>query len=93
MFKVLESIVGHSIHFQDGIGFSHLCSLCYWYIAAGKEAALQLITLQDVGADCCNFISQATAIHLYANFAHIYMCINMIKHIYIICVAQQSKNT
>ena len=59
MFKVLGSIVGHSI-FQDGIGFPHLSAVCYWYIAAGEEEALQFLTLDDVGADCCNFVNQVS---------------------------------
>ena len=60
MFKVLGSIVGHSI-LQDEIGFPHLSAACYWYIAAGEEAALQHLTLDDVGADCCYFISPVSA--------------------------------
>ena len=60
IFKILGRIVGHSI-FQDGIGFPHLSALCYWYVAAGEQAALQYLTLKDVGADCCNFIRQVSA--------------------------------
>ena len=60
MFKVLGSIVGHSI-FQDGIGFPYLSAVCYWYIAAGEEEALQYLTLDDVGADCCSFVNQVSA--------------------------------
>ena len=59
MFKVLGSIVGHSI-FQDGIGFPYLSAVCYWYIQAGEEEALQFLTLRDVGADCCNFVNQVS---------------------------------
>ena len=58
LFKVLGSLVGHSIS-QDRISFPHFSPLCYWYIAAGEEAALQY--LNDVGADCYNFISQVSA--------------------------------
>ena len=66
MFKVLGSIVGHSI-FQDGIGFPYLSAACYWYMAGGEETALQYLTLDDVGADCCNFISQVSirTIHVH----------------------------
>ena len=60
MFKVLGSIVGHSV-FQDGIGFPYLSAVCYWYIAAGEVEALQFLTLDDVGADCCNFVYQVSA--------------------------------
>ena len=63
MFKVLGSIVGHSI-FQDGIGFPHLSAVCYWYIAAGEEEAMQFLTLDDVGADCCNFVNQVSASYI-----------------------------
>ena len=59
MFKVLGTIVGHSI-FQDGIGFPYLSPACYWYIAAGEEEAQQYLTLDDVGADCCSFVNQVS---------------------------------
>ena len=62
MFKVLGSIVGHSI-LQDGIGFPYLSAVCYWYIAAGEETALQYLSLDDVGADSLQFISQVSATH------------------------------
>ena len=64
IFKILGSIVGHSI-FQDGIGFPHLSTVSYWYIAAGEQAALQYLSLDDVGADCCNFICQVSATYVY----------------------------
>ena len=62
MFKVLGSTVGHSI-LQDGIGFPYLSAVCYWYIAAGEEIALQYLSLDDVGADSLQFISQVSATH------------------------------
>ena len=72
MFKVLGSVVGHGI-FQDGIGFPHLSAVCYWYIAADEETALQFLTLDDVGADCCYFISQvsATCTHSYLHTIYV----------------------
>lgn len=60
IFKILGRIVGHSI-FQDGIGFPYLSALCYWYMAAGEQAALQYLSPNDVGADCSNFICQVSA--------------------------------
>ena len=57
LFKVLGCIVGHSI-MQDGIGFPHFSPLCYWYIVGGEEVALQYLTPDDVGSDCCELISK-----------------------------------
>lgn len=85
MFKVLGSIVGHSI-FQDGIGFPHLSAVCYWYIAVGEETALQYLSLDDVGADCRNFISQVSATHVhittatYAVGTYMHVSINIYTH-------------
>ena len=42
---------------QDGIGFPYLSLLCYWHIASGEQVALQYLTLNDVGTDCCEWIS------------------------------------
>ena len=64
LFKVLGSIVGHSI-FQDGNGFPHLSAVCYWYIAAGEETAMQYLSLDDVGADCCHFINEVSVTHVH----------------------------
>ena len=57
LFKVLGYIVGHSIK-QDGHGFPHFSPLFYWYIVGGEEVALQYLTADDVGSDCCKLISK-----------------------------------
>ena len=57
LFKILGTMVGHSL-LQDGIGFPYLSPLCFWYIAAGEEEAMQHASLCDVGCDTVDFISK-----------------------------------
>ncbi len=58
---MLGTMVGHSL-VQDGIGFPHFSPLCFWYIAAGEEEAMQHVSLCDVGSDIVDFISKVITI-------------------------------
>ena len=69
IFKVIGCIVGHSI-VQEGIGFPYLSPLCYWYIAAGKDAAMQHYTDDDVGGGC-NFLIVNVSVHVTFNLIKI----------------------
>ena len=57
LFKVLGSMVGHSIC-QDGIGFPFFSLANYYYIVGGEEKALQLCSVNDIGADVATVISK-----------------------------------
>lgn len=57
LFKVLGKMVGHSL-VQDGIGFPYFSPLCFWYIAAGEEAAMQHVSFCDVDSATVDFISK-----------------------------------
>lgn len=48
IFIALGTMVGHSI-LQDGVGFPFLSKMCYRYITRGEDAALQCVSLADVG--------------------------------------------
>lgn len=48
---------------QDGIGFPHLSHFCYWYIAAGEEAAHEYVSMDDnVGENVKNFVTMVSFI-------------------------------
>ena len=57
LFKVLGSMVGHSI-WQDGIGFPFLSLANYTYIVEGEEKALQVCSDNDIGAGVAELISK-----------------------------------
>lgn len=63
LLKVLEAMIIDSI-LQDGIGFPHLMShFSYWYIAAGEEAALEYVSMDDdVGENVKNFVTMVSFI-------------------------------
>ena len=62
LFKVLGSMVGHSIC-QDGIGFPFLSLANYIYIVEGEEKALQSCSVRDIGADVAHAISKVQYIY------------------------------
>ena len=57
LLKVLGTMVAHTIA-QDGLGFLYLSPLCYWYLVAGEEVALEHLTLSDVGADVHSLVTK-----------------------------------
>lgn len=64
IFKVLGCMVGHSI-IQEGIGFPYLSPLCFWYIVAGKETAMQHFTDDDVSDGCNELIKSVSTITVF----------------------------
>ncbi len=77
LYKVLGSIVGHSIS-QDGIGFPCLSLTSYWYMAAGEDRALEFASVEDVyvGADVSSIISK--------------VCCTLTIALYIVCDKSKS---
>jgi len=67
IFRVLGCIIGHSI-IQEGIGFPYLSPLCYWYIVADKNKAMQHYTDDDVGDGCNEFIERVSTIACFKKF-------------------------
>lgn len=61
LLKVLGTMIAHSIA-QDGQGFPYLSPLCYWYLVAGEDVALDHLTLADVGADVRSLV---TKVHVW----------------------------
>uniref|UniRef100_A0A1X7US61 Death domain-containing protein n=1 Tax=Amphimedon queenslandica TaxID=400682 RepID=A0A1X7US61_AMPQE len=57
LFKILGSMVGHSI-WQDGIGFPFFSLTNYTYIVEGEEKALQVCSDNDIGAGVAAVISK-----------------------------------
>ena len=57
LFKVLGSMVGHSIC-QDGIGFPFLSLTNFYYIMEGEEKALQFCSVSDIGVDAAHVVSK-----------------------------------
>ncbi|XP_019852814.1 PREDICTED: uncharacterized protein LOC109582511 [Amphimedon queenslandica] len=57
LFKILGSMVGHSI-WQDGIGFPFFSLTNYTYMMEGEEKALQVCSDNDIGAGVAEVISK-----------------------------------
>ncbi|XP_019858580.1 PREDICTED: uncharacterized protein LOC109586805 [Amphimedon queenslandica] len=57
LFKILGSMVGHSI-WQDGIGFPFFSLTNYTYMMEGEEKALQVCSDNDIGAGVAAVISK-----------------------------------
>lgn len=43
---------------MHGLGFPYLSPLCYWYLVAGEDVALDHLTLADVGADVRSLVTK-----------------------------------
>ena len=69
MLKVLGTMIAHTIA-QDGLGFPYLSPLCYWYLVAGEERALDHLTLVDVGADVRSLVSKVCNI-VFGDLPHV----------------------
>ena len=71
IFQALGAVVGHSI-LQDGLGFCYLSPLCYWYVACGKEKALEYSCLDDIGDDSADVISKVFNASPLPNFCQLF---------------------
>ena len=50
-------MVGHSVC-QDGIGFPFLSLANYYYVVKGEERAIEVCSINDVGADVAAVVSK-----------------------------------
>ena len=57
LFKVLGTMVGHSVC-QDGIGFPFFSLANYYYVVKGEERAIEVCSINDVGADVAAVVSK-----------------------------------
>ena len=66
LLKVLGTMIAHTIT-QDGLGFPYLSPLCYWYLVAGEEGALDHLTLADVGTDVRSLVTKVLCVVTFLN--------------------------
>ena len=57
LFKVLGTMVGHSVC-QDGIGFPFSSLANYYYVVKGDKRAIEVCSINNVGADVAAVVSK-----------------------------------
>ena len=56
LFKLLGTMIVHSINLSRWNWFSFLSPTCFWYLVEGEERALDMATTSDIPADAAHVI-------------------------------------